>query len=367
MSESESESEAVSDIPVVPSPGELFSRKRREKKWTKEHVAKTLLLSVQHVEALENDEYNKLPGTTYVVGYWRSYANLLKIDISESIEFHKNNLAISPAVIALEGGHHRAHNHKETARKRSGLIFLVLSAIFLSGIWYWQNTSDTPLDQWLDDRTKTNVNNDDNQPAIGEITPIAVMEPEDYSNILSNLNFADPLTNAEVENNIESNKNLSLNSSANNNQADSQDVAPKQQQKQEFETTQPVLTQSTEAASNIENTTDNATENVSEPADENSVADSSHWIFLSMEKDSWLDVRDVVGDKLIYRIAKVGESISLKGHPPFYIFIGTAGGVRVKYLGKAISFKAEDDSTFARFRVGRVETKNVEKKQTNDR
>ncbi len=373
MSKSDSKSSAKSPDTASSSPprvaklGELFKRKRRKNEWRKEDVAKTLLLSVEQIEALENDEYDKLPGITYVVGYWHSYAKLLNIDISESIEFYKSNLVASPLVITLEANHRRAHGHQEKSRKRAGLVFIILSVIFLIGMWYWQNPGDNPLNQWFGNHVnrhagplpKTGID-DGNQAINGEGISVSVPESEQPSfDVLPEPNFFDDL--ADTDTDIEEKSISGTAASVQQWQQAAQQIpiAPKQENESHQPLNEPI-TESVVETPLTEPITESVvetplTEPITESVVETPAKGSPNWLFLNVEKKSWIDVRDVVGEKLIYRIANEGESIALKGSPPFYVFIESVDGVQIKYLGKAFPFEADEDSIYARFRVGQLE------------
>ena len=454
--------------------GEFFRRKRLENEWTKKDVAKVLLLSVQQIDALEKGEYDSLPEATYIAGYWRNYANLLKVDISESIEFHKKNLVNTPSSIAMESAHRRTHGYQEKSRKKSGLIFLVLSAMFLAGIWYWQNPADSTLKQWFNNKLNRQVeqlpqiddNASDNQAElVDRYAPSSAVESEQSDLSMPEPNFSDDLdgiddvsasggagdttTTARVNNKNslapvqlvnDNEKNTDLESSS------SRQLRPEQEQKTENlaatiaedpsttanltenlaenpstianpaatiaenpsttanpaatiaedpstianpaatlaenpSTTANIVATIAEDPSTTENivatiaedpsatanpaatmaedpsTTANLTENLAEnPSTTESLTeiplrDLSNRIFLNVEKRSWLDIRDVTGAKMIYRIADAGEYLSLQGKSPFYVYVGIADGVQVEYLGKPVQFKIKDGDTSARFRA----------------
>lgn len=54
------------------------ARKRKRRKYTK--LSSELRIPEKYLEALENDDYSSLPGSTYVRGYLRSYAKKLDLD-----------------------------------------------------------------------------------------------------------------------------------------------------------------------------------------------------------------------------------------------------------------------------------------------
>lgn len=64
----------------VELPGKTLREARECLRLTVAEVAQTLKFSVRQIEALESDDYGNLPGTTFLRGFVRSYAKLLKID-----------------------------------------------------------------------------------------------------------------------------------------------------------------------------------------------------------------------------------------------------------------------------------------------
>ncbi|MCK9285689.1 MAG: DUF4115 domain-containing protein [Rhodocyclaceae bacterium] len=64
---------------VLPLPGYLLRKAREEKGLSLSDVAHTLKFSVRQIEALESDDYNALQGATFVRGFIRAYARLLRI------------------------------------------------------------------------------------------------------------------------------------------------------------------------------------------------------------------------------------------------------------------------------------------------
>lgn len=148
---------------TMPSPGERLKDVRIEYGLTLEEVAEALFLSTEQVDALENNRHESLPGWTYVIGYWRNYAGLFNINISEEIETYRNSLQVPAANIALHLNHRKAHGHQEKSRKRSAFLFFILSVAFLSGIWYWQNPTDNPTLRWIENQTGVVLNGNNNE------------------------------------------------------------------------------------------------------------------------------------------------------------------------------------------------------------
>ena len=66
---------------LTKSAGQILASKRAEWELSVAEVAGHLNLSPDTIEAIEADEYSKLPGTTFIKGYIRSYAKLLQLDV----------------------------------------------------------------------------------------------------------------------------------------------------------------------------------------------------------------------------------------------------------------------------------------------
>ncbi|MCJ7838844.1 MAG: helix-turn-helix domain-containing protein, partial [Burkholderiales bacterium] len=62
------------------SPGRALASIRAELKLSVADVSQQIKYSARQIEAIEADDYAKLPGTTFVRGMIRSYAKLLQID-----------------------------------------------------------------------------------------------------------------------------------------------------------------------------------------------------------------------------------------------------------------------------------------------
>jgi len=76
-------------------------------------------------------------------------------------------------------------------------------------------------------------------------------------------------------------------------------------------------------------------------------------IVLFFEENSWADVRDKNGKKLLYKTIDEGRVVTVKGVAPFKIFLGNANGVKLSYNGKQVNFDKYKRGLIARFTVGK--------------
>ena len=138
--------------PVDAGPGQMLAQLRVERKLSIADVAQRLKYGARQIEALEAEEFEKLPGATFVRGMVRGYAKLLETDPQPVLDALDQRYI--PAEIDLDlrdKGIPFAHSGKGGTRAYLGLSVLVL--IVLAGVLYeWRAgafpwvriASDTP-------------------------------------------------------------------------------------------------------------------------------------------------------------------------------------------------------------------------------
>ncbi|NKB78073.1 MAG: hypothetical protein GKR96_13815 [Gammaproteobacteria bacterium] len=113
------------------SAGELLSSARISWDLTVEDVALNLNLGTDTINALEQNEYDRLPGHTFVRGYIRSYAKLLKLDevaVLDAVELEETIPDTS-----IPRMNPRPYSRATVKKKKSGGAFfkILLGLIFL--------------------------------------------------------------------------------------------------------------------------------------------------------------------------------------------------------------------------------------------
>jgi cytoskeletal protein RodZ len=85
--------------PVAPAPrpedqvGDLLRCAREKAGKSMRDVSDALNIRFVYVEALEQSDYGKLPGTTYAIGFLRTYAQYLGLDVAELVQRFKEEQA----------------------------------------------------------------------------------------------------------------------------------------------------------------------------------------------------------------------------------------------------------------------------------
>ncbi len=93
-------------------------------------ASKALKIRKDHLEALEEDRFDSLPGRTYAIGFVRSYAEYLGLDAVEAVERFKSEIA----------GRDECPNapvfHEEEAERRLPHGWLIIAVVVLALVFY---------------------------------------------------------------------------------------------------------------------------------------------------------------------------------------------------------------------------------------
>lgn len=100
MIESEVENSAAAE-PASPGPGALLRQAREARGMTVAEVAASLKMSPRQIEAVEVEDYSRLSGTTFIRGFIRNYAKLLRIDAAQVLSALEARTALPAAELCV--------------------------------------------------------------------------------------------------------------------------------------------------------------------------------------------------------------------------------------------------------------------------
>ncbi|MEA1890703.1 MAG: DUF4115 domain-containing protein, partial [Pseudomonadota bacterium] len=275
---------------TVLGPGKLLQIAREEKNLRPEDVAYEIRLTPSQVLALDEDDYSRMPEETYVRGYLRNYARLVGVPENDILmAFARMTRATDATPTAVN-----APADSETGRNnRAGLLIAVISAAaiaILAAVLFIQPHEELPL---ADSRTDTAVV--DEKPVIEEVpvgtSTLTLDEPAvDPDLTVSSISSAnEPQVATEISASAEAMATLKLEVAA--------------EEKTEKNIPEPDKTVDISEVAETKTAT---------PASEQN-ASSGGVLLIHYSKDSWTDVRDASGKKLLYRTVKAGEQIALAG------------------------------------------------------
>lgn len=84
-------------------------------------------------------------------------------------------------------------------------------------------------------------------------------------------------------------------------------------------------------------------------------------IMLSFDDDSWVDISDANGNRLVYDLIREGRTKVVRGKAPFEIYLGNASGVKMEFNGEPFDLKPHVNGNLVRFKLGdKFEPQNID-------
>ena len=297
---------------ISPSFGQRLSSARRALNLSQEQVAAELRLKVSLIQALEEEDYSRLPTRMYIAGYLRNYARLLKVPVEPLLKALDHAQLESPPLIGNTGQPYKAsHSHFMVK-----LFALILVVVVVAGIISWIQSQDFAA---LLDKPMAPASQEPNAllPALPEkpVEEFPVSEVPEPA--------VRPLPEREAE----------------------------------------VAEPSPPPADNLAREEEAVAQTGEEEAGENTVpqtarpgaGDTGAELVLQFTGDSWTEVTDSRGERLAYDLYREGQAKYIKGRAPFNIFLGNADAVTVEYNGRPYDFSAYVQDELARFQLGAAE------------
>ena len=297
-------------------PGPALAKAREALGLTHEDVAERLRLAPNQVQAIEADDYDHLPGPTYVRGYLRSYAELVGLKPGPVLEAYGH----VPAATRVADLANLAPKDELTSQHRHvrlATYFMVALIIALAVSW-WQG------------RARHHAPAAVSAPASAPTaTPGAVAVPASVRPEVAAAahRAAAPVAVAPVP------------ATAGNPAPRTAPTAiPRPAAPPTPVSMSPVTIHAVSPGA------------VNGPAQVGARAQ----LVLTMMEESWVDVRDAQGNKLLYETVPAGRVVTLDGNAPLKVFLGNAAGVRVVFDGKLFNSAPYLRGQVARFTLGAV-------------
>lgn len=322
MSE-ENEQNPVEGSQALSGPGRRLREARESRNLTVQQVASQLRMQVRIIDALENDDYSTLPGSTFVQGYLRSYSRLLGLPEENIIGLAQADGIVEPTLIgSISEGPAEVSSRDLPFRMVS---FLILALVVIGMGW------------WLSQREMTT-------PGVSPqmVSPGAeqgLLLPEEKQPLQAETELPDTENEEDATADVQSAEGASGVDSAEGLETELP-LAPQEAASEPSPAT--VVTPA--AASSAEVT----------PV-ELSAGVPQSLLELQYQADSWSEISDAAGRKLAYGLITAGTLLKLRGEAPFKVFLGYATGVTVYYNGGIYDHSTYQRGDVARFRIGRAE------------
>lgn len=123
----------AAEAQAVPGPGVMLRMAREARGTTIAEVAAALKMSPRQIEAIEAEDFSRLSGATFIRGFIRNYARLLKIDAAPVLAALAENAAL-PQVELIPPADAGVKMPTPYARQGRGLMGATVLALTVLGI-----------------------------------------------------------------------------------------------------------------------------------------------------------------------------------------------------------------------------------------
>ena len=359
--------------------GQELALAREAKGMSQEQVADILNLTLANVIALENDDYESLPGWTYVSGYLRAYARLLGLDSDslrdkaeariqrdvETLQRFDGSKNESPtsvsAVVWYKKLLHKGTLTPIAAASALFLFFFALDAVLDSAEQSSvEISSGRELDSAILALESARTGSDSNDPkvevpsikdrledaAVDKATPVVGGETKDeldeqtlYEEILdNNVNSERPQFPQELSVKIEEKPEVI-------------DEALQEGEDQEVEDIISVIVEATEEFAQEGSEQDFTVEflGFNEWGERILSSVGEDRMRIDFQEDCWVEIRSN-DERLLYAdLGKAGEVKDFVGEAPWFLKLGYAGGISIYLNGSPVKLVPAPEGRITRF------------------
>ncbi len=310
-------------------PGERLQAARIEQGLALGDLANQMHLSTAILESLEDNRFEDITAPIFVKGYLRSYARIVGLDETEILDLYVEEYMDSdPPISSTSSDRVQRQRARSGGRGRWWLVLLVV-AVALGGWWYQRSQQDAQTIS-LDAGAESSG---DPGTAVTE-TPVARELAKDASRRLEQM---EPIKANEVP-----------------QETAVASAPPIEKQREEppqpAVTPEPIPTATETRSLNSEPTQSPASvptvATETQPAEsavaktevpmKTETAAGGPELSLRVTADTWADIRDASGRKLVYDLLRAGRKLDIEGQPPLRLFFGNGHGVELSWKGNPV-------------------------------
>lgn len=280
--------------------GDLLKQGREAAGLTCEAVAERLNLLPIQVAALEQNDFTRFPGETFIKGHLRSYARLLKLDSGQVLQAYCGTantsatgagtaLPAAPAKVAFHWRPVRLTDKAPQWRRYSGLAAALAVIV---AMWAWQQHRDHSQVLSLTAATSDSVGGIDS--ALNSDAESALMDSVQLLSVAPALNPVSSQTEASAQ------------------------------------------------PGNLSGAT---------PVQAVAANDSDK-LSLRFSADCWIEIKDRDNRVLVATLKHADEQLQIEGRGPFRVLLGYAPGVVMAYNGAPVKVDVTEGSRSTRLIVG---------------
>jgi len=344
-----------------PAPGQKLKKLREEMGLSHGRVADALHMTSHYVKALEEDQYDKLPGKIFVKGYFRAYAKLLGTNVDDIMTCYEKYVAALEETVETEANVIRAK--KAYDQNMRWMICAAVIIVVVVGVsWWLAGRQDTDA-VMADSSTSNNVaeiSASGNDAVTAEVLIATLGENEQQTGIRAgkvadDLAMPDPEMNAPAEDLAETvadaaeavvEETVTAQGSETGNPVatmpaagDEAVISASAKPGDLIETTDTVAAIEQEAPGDAENPGDSPVYTVTEQDNHRLVqleSEGDDLLQIHFTGASWIEVDNSENTRLYNDMLGSGDDLTIRGQAPFNILIGDANVVVLTFNSEQV-------------------------------
>lgn len=374
--------------------GALLKTTREQRGMSQADAAAQLNLKVAIIEKLEAEQWDTSMATTFVKGYLRAYARLLKLSEREILQaFDLQTAHLRPKTSEMHSFSRKTSREAADSRFMLATYGLVVLLIGLFFVWFWQThlMDAEPVAVLPDYVAPLDNKTTSNTPPAASVTPSVTETTEASTQPAATQLSAVQVTSNPTTPSVDSLATPAVAAApAGTGQPTDVDTATEDVPVSSIETTEgearPVASVPTEqttaarpaadtAAATVAAATTLPTQSssalptasssatpaaqtlpVTEPAaqvpsNDTTVQNTAVQLQFSFTEDCWLSVLDANQQKIAYGLQKAGTSLTVSGQYPLRLTIGNASAASLQVQGKAYDMSQYKAGQVARIKL----------------
>ena len=281
--------------------GQILQAARLSQGINLKDISRQLRLSETQVIAIEEDDFSKFQSHTYLRGFIRNYAKLVREDSKKFTQLLQENLPLnSPQAISyqMDGTPFRS-KHKQSKGNIIIILTVILVTFLLAYEVYRSGGNETQVDENINDGAMTEA-----PIQIENLVKQGLKDSQDQSSSVVNSNVKQRLKD------------------------DHEQLSPvKNANEPNFSTINEEAKMGKQSGNYLYE---------GEKIEEKSKMENKYALHFRFTGESWVEVKDVKGNTILSRINPSNTEKIVYGTPPFSLIIGNAVDVKLVYNDKPV-------------------------------
>ena len=283
-----------------------------------------LRIPKNYLEALETEEYDQLPGTTYGFGYIRSFCKFLDIDPQPYLDCYKMKTAMQVQDYVVP-------NQALEPRMSGPMVAMIVVLVLFAGYIGWQVLERSEFNTFGNKADTIELASASDAPAETASTSVTVTTTQD-----SVVAQEDAPTDEETKTvtDIAASDTSDSDASDESKTAKAEaEEAPELAQQEDAVDAQSQTVEETPVVEVAETVTTEPTEIAASNAAQANVRQPSEEILISASAAAWVEVVSENGDVLLSKLFQPGDDFIAPANQKLYLSTGNAGGLVLQIPG----------------------------------